>query len=568
MKIRDHFYDRPLYSANMLEWEKVAKEYIPHFMWYRDVQGDEEIYTIDKEKKRVAWCSYCESAYFDYYNKSADIYTGAYEFLSMKHGEVGNCPCCDMCVTFINENKMTSYSSLQKTRRLIFSDFIDYNHVNFYAVRVVNYPDRYYEAQIIDFEPVAVYELSPGSAKMFRYNGKDWIEQKSIQEPFKTYFGHGGDYEFVLLGNESILDGTFLEYFEFPEFENVGMCQPHFYGDRYFYYMTFLSMCCIYPQLEFFMKVGAYDWVYDLVYNKNKNSKYLDWSAKSYHDMFRVTKQEVKALKDLRFSKRLLEFYYENDKKVSILSLCSIFRGYSTEFISQLISLIVEYKIDIEKLNRYFNSVLVMRDRFNSRVYDASFQIWRDYIEALETLGVDINSKNLLFPKDLIAAHDERMAQVDVAQNEQLIKRAQRSLDRRDKQYTFEDERFIIYLPHFPRELVAESNMQDNCVAKNYTAKHFRDETTICFLREKEKINESLYTIEIQGKTVIQKKGYHNGIYPFTDAGKEAWAYYQSRPLKEADEFYERWLTWVKNGSQRNAKGEPIVEIKKERKRA
>ena len=44
-----------------------------------------------------------------------------------------------------------------------------------------------------------------------------------------------------------------------------------------------------------------------------------------------------------------------------------------------------------------------MRDRFNSRVYDASFQIWRDYIEALETLGVDINSKNLLFPKDLIA---------------------------------------------------------------------------------------------------------------------------------------------------------------------
>ena len=576
------FYGRKIYNSSFERWEELAKEYIPHFMYYRDCKRGDDIMNgmyigmVEEEpaRSRVGWCTYCGSCFSWDSSERSDIYTNAQEFFKAKHGERLECPCCFRPVTFISERKMTSYNSLTKVQRLIFSDEIDKNHVNFYAVRVRNYGDMDTVEQLIEFEPASVYELSPGSVKMYRY-GYDqkqhkscWIEQKSIQEPFKTYFGHGGDYNFVELGFEYEFGDTFLKYSQFEDFENVGMCEEKFYGDRYYYYMTYLCMYCLYPQIEFLMKNGSYVWIYDLVYNRDKNKKYIDWTAKNYMDMFRMNKLEVKAFATCGFSKSLLERYYHSDKSQSIIELCEIFKGYSFNFHSELLSLLDTYKISIDKLNRYFNKNFVQRDRFNSRCYDSTFQMWRDYIKSCEILGVDLDNEKMLFPSDLIGAHDERALQVDIMQNEELLKRAQRSLERRDKKYRFEDDRFIIYLPHLPSELVLESNMQDNCVAKNYTQKHFKDECTILFLREKAKINESLYTIEMVGNTVVQKHGYHNDNYSCDKEGKKAWAYYMSRPLKEANRFFDLFLSWVCKGSPRDSRGIPIIQEKKVGKRA
>ena len=132
MEARDEFYGRPLYSATQFQWQELAKEYIPHFMWFREGPAAEgNLWGIDddkrgKKERRIGWCSYCEQAYFQDFDNDPDIYTGTYEFLHMKHQELGNCPICDYPVTFINERKMTSYASLTKVRRLIFSDFIDF----------------------------------------------------------------------------------------------------------------------------------------------------------------------------------------------------------------------------------------------------------------------------------------------------------------------------------------------------------------------------------------------------------------------------------------------------------
>lgn len=571
-----NFFGRTIYNSSWCRWEELAKEYIPHFMFYRDFDRNDEfdypsLFMIDDEinNGRIGYCSYCGDSYWWTNVDRTDIYCGATDFIAAFHQDRGECPNCFRPVTFINEKKMTTYNSLTKVKRLIFSDEIDNNHINFYAVRVYNHVDDDSPEQFIEFEPASCYELSPGSVKMYRYSGDDqWVEQKSIQEPFKTFFGHGGDYEFVELGFENEFGNTFLKYSQFDDFENVGTCPEKFYGDKYFYYMTYLCMYSLYPRIEFLMKAGGYSWVYDLVYNKNKNRKYIDWSAKNYSDMFRMSKAEIKAFMSCSLSKVLLELYYNEGDGMSIIDFCKMFRCYSSEFHVQLVTLLKDYKISIDKLNRYFDTHYVMRDRVNSLFYDASFQIWRDYIEACENLGVDLDKGNLLFPKDLIAEHDKRIAQIKFSEDQKLLARAQRSLERRDLRYRFEDERFIIYLPHTCSELVFESNMQDNCVAKNYTKMHFRDETTILFLREKEKINESFYTIEIRGNVVVQKKGYHNDVYPRDEKGKEAWAYYMSRPRMEAEEFFSKWLKWVKAGSPRDTKGVPIVDKNKERKKA
>ena len=556
----DDFFGRKLFHSSRFRWEELAKEYIPHFMWYHD----------EPDGSRVGWCSYC-SSYHKWEPGEEDIYSTYGTMLKMRHGERECCPSCDIPLTFINENKMTSYNSLSRVHRLIFSDEISRNEVHFYAVRVINHPDEYEAEQFIEFEPSAVYELSPGNVKMYKYQGNDeWKLCKSYYEPFQTYYGRGGDYDFVELGHEFEFGETFLQYSQFDDFENVGKCACKGYGDRYYYYMTYLCDYCLHPQLEFLMKCGGYSWVYDLVYNRDLNKRYIDWSAKSYVGMFRMNKQEMKAFKSCCLNSSLLKLWYEQNKAVSMMEMFYVFKGYSSGLYSSLIALLKAYGISVERLNGYFDNYLSEKRDLLKFKYDDIFCVWRDYVEACEKLKIDLSTNKMLFPKDLITAHDERVMEVDLLENQALVMRAQRSLERRDRQYRFEDERFIIYVPKLPFEFVRESEMQDNCVAKSYMSKHFNDETTIVFLREKSCVEESFYTIEIRGRTVWQKHGFHNdnNYYHATEAQLEKWNYYQSRPLAEADAFYEKWLKWVESGSPRDTKGNPVIKKKEIRKRA
>ena len=86
-KVRDGFYGRELYSASLFDWEQVAQEYIPHFMWYRDVTKE------DGSKVRAAWCSYCGGFYE--FGKKEDfvIYTGCLYLATCNHLSLNYCPC-------------------------------------------------------------------------------------------------------------------------------------------------------------------------------------------------------------------------------------------------------------------------------------------------------------------------------------------------------------------------------------------------------------------------------------------------------------------------------------------
>ena len=335
--------------------------------------------------------------------------------------------------------------------------------------------------------------------------------------------------------------------------------------------MTFLCDCCMYPQLEFLMKNGCYGAVADLVYGRDFNRNMLNWKSKSYVDFFGIKKTDVKPFMECNLSLYLLRLYYENGKQIPLSDICLAYKGYSSEYFGQLIELCSSYKIDIEKLSKYFNAHMIPRDRHNSCLYDSTFQMWRDYVQACEKLDIDLSDRYYLFPSDLPGEHDKRVEQLRIVQNDNLVKNAEKSLLRRDKQYNFEDDDFIIYVPHTAEELVAEGKMQSNCVSSHYTRKHFEDLSTICFLRDKKNPDESFYTIEICNRTVHQKHGYLNdlGYRADTPEKKERWAAYIGKPRAAADAFYKKWLSWVESGSPRDAFGKPILENNKEkRKRA
>ena len=263
--------------------------------------------------------------------------------------------------------------------------------------------------------------------------------------------------------------------------------------------------------------------------------------------------------------------YHQSGKKIPLATICGEYKNYSPAYLEKLIELAQTYNVSIDKINSYFIRNLIPRDRHNSRLYDSTFQMWRDYIEACKDLNIDLSDKQFLFPKDLVQAHDERVAEVGLIHDELLVKKAKKSLDRRALQYNFEDERFTIYVPRTPRELVEEGRMQSNCVAKNYTEKHFNDVSTICFLRDKQSPDESFYTIEICNRTLYQKYGYLNDRFErvYNDDQRERWAQYIAKPRVLADAFVDKWLAWVKAGSPRDVRGVPIIKVTtKERIRA
>lgn len=166
----------------------------------------------------------------------------------------------------------------------------------------------------------------------------------------------------------------------------------------------------------------------------------------------------------------------------------------------------------------------------------ASAYTWNDYVEAAEDIGLDLMVHNVLFPKDLVTAHDEAVKIRKLKAMEIDQKKAAERFDKLMKLYGMEKDGYLIRAPHDCEEIIDEGKALKHCVG-GYAARHANGVTTILFMRSAVEPDKPLYTIEMQGKTLIQVRGYHNRTAP--------------RDVPAANEFFESWLKWVKGGSKR-----------------
>lgn len=78
-------------------------------------------------------------------------------------------------------------------------------------------------------------------------------------------------------------------------------------------------------------------------------------------------------------------------------------------------------------------------------------------------------------------------------------------------------------------ELVAEGTALHHCVASSrYIERHKDGKTTILFVRRKEAKKEPFYTLEYQGKRLIQVYGKYN-----------------TEPTEEVEKILDKWLKRV-----------------------
>lgn len=138
-------------------------------------------------------------------------------------------------------------------------------------------------------------------------------------------------------------------------------------------------------------------------------------------------------------------------------------------------------------------------------------QTWRDYLADCVTLGLDLDDRAVLFPRNLEAAHQRTISQIeykrDHAQWEAFAKRLGGL-----KKLAWESNGLLIRPPVDAGELVAEGEALNHCVG-GYVSKMAKGQTTILLIRRTAQPDEAFYTLEWRDGHVVQCRTRNNKSY-------------------------------------------------------
>lgn len=141
---------------------------------------------------------------------------------------------------------------------------------------------------------------------------------------------------------------------------------------------------------------------------------------------------------------------------------------------------------------------------------------YRDYQNMLENLGVAFEGDFRILPKNFKQAHDDAVkAYNDMKDEQKRIEFANQLEKLLGLEQTIGNYTFV--LPKELQELKAEGKALSHCVG-SYADRVARGDTVILFVRQKEKVDNPLYTLEIKNGKIVQLRGKRN-----KDADADAW---------------------------------------------
>ena len=187
--------------------------------------------------------------------------------------------------------------------------------------------------------------------------------------------------------------------------------------------------------------------------------------------------------------------------------------------------------MNMDKLGKYLEKQEEIRGKkdFWDSFYETS-RMYRDYIEECQTLELDLNDKQVLFPKNLKQAHERTMAQINFEKNKADQEKFQKAVEKME-QYTWEWNGLLIRPARQQEELRKEGAELHHCVG-GYCKRIAEQETMVFLIRKTEEPDKPYYTLELQNKLVKQCRTEHNKSYG-TDP--------------EVFEFVDQWLKQVIN---------------------
>ena len=133
-----------------------------------------------------------------------------------------------------------------------------------------------------------------------------------------------------------------------------------------------------------------------------------------------------------------------------------------------------------------------------------------DYLSACYQMDYDMKDSKILYPSNLQKEHDKIMKLLEVVRNEandRLIK--ERATILKDNVYS--NKKYIVFPANSIESLVDESKQMNNCV-KTYAEKFALGDCDLYFMRELDRQNKSLVTVEVRNGVVVQSRAKNNSL--------------------------------------------------------
>ena len=513
---------------------------------------------------RECICTSCGA--FEVYKEEAP------SFFYNKHKDEVYCPNCGEKVELYALGRMQSGSGLKEWQRAAFIRVAKDGGILISA----GYATKDYSPNnlipTIDWYEKSRTYLTPGKRgqwkqksvsywNMFCGDGKNgWERSKTVTEPFNpAMLQHDGSY--WLLGLNNLYDSK-LQYCQlqewYKEITGTWLCEEDCTVRQVYKYLAAYTE---YPQMEMAVKVGMNHAVEDLVMYSKKNHPHLDWKAKNIQGFLRMNKADARRF--LQSEGDVLQLIHCKDaiKTNAIKSVSEYLDLLAAVGTAGVLTIVAECAglagVNIKKAVSY-----VQKQKGTSAYQIAGY--WKDYLNMAQRLDLDLTEETVAMPKDLKERHDTYSTMIKLQASAEARKKYRKRYEALRKKYEFRLGDLCIVVPDSGEAIVAEGKTLHHCVG-GYADRHLNGTLDILFLRHVRKPNRSFLTIELhppktgKGRPALwQIHGYRNEHYqnaPEAPKTKYAW-------------FLDTWLDWVRDGSQRDKNGQPVIPAEKEHKTA
>lgn len=455
-----------------------------------------------------------------------------------RHRKPGICPYCHSHVTFIADgifarsngfNDHAYFSYFQPTRAgfCVRIFYVRYEYSRNQTLNCVHTEFLYREENRMFYESNGLFQRAKGYEwGDFKNTGTfDWCraDNWNIGE-VHVYHGNLKD---IFLRN------PLYQYCQIPQIAKMcGKLPP----ERLF------SEPRRYPWMEYLVKLKLFRLVSGIVTKEYGWRDAVNREGRNLKEILKIGKEDIPALQRLNPDSELLLLYRdvkeicgpltENDLKALEWSR-SLSRPRA--FTDVLMPEITPLKASgyIERQHQQRESKRKESDYSysskDSRKLD-TLRDWRDYLGECKKLGYDMRDEQILFPRDLLAAHERTSTAVEVKENHEANEKTIARAGLLEKQFGFEADGLLIRAPRNIAEIIIEGKRQHHCVG-GYAKQHAAGKTTILFLRRAEQPDTPFYTMEVgKGGQIIQCRGDHN-----------------CDRTKQVNKFLEKWDRWKKD---------------------
>ena len=306
---------------------------------------------------------------------------------------------------------------------------------------------------------------------------------------------YDGSYFFYPTGIEEALSGTAMQYADLE-----GYLEERGHNKNPIYFLEYHAR---YPVIEFLWKAGYRNIVHNRIFGMDReNRNAILWERKKLKECFKFPLRILKLMPPEEWS--LNDIQRVND----------LWEKYGGKVTDTEIRLVLQSKVDIQLWSRattYANAGRILKyiknqtDKRKEKNPDKrsisqndTAQAYRDYLQECEQLHLDLHDKEILFPKDLTAAHNRTMEQVKFEKNKADQEKFQKAVEKLEK-FAWGEGEFFIRPAREQMELTAEGKALHHCVG-GYIRDMAEEKTAIFFLR---KANEAILYIGI-----AEEKGY------------------------------------------------------------